>query len=109
VSSYLLLLIAIATEVVATSALKATHGFTRPLPSAIVVLGYGASFYLMTIVLKRLDLGVVYATWSALGTAAVAFIGVTLYGDSLSLGRIAGLVLVIAGVAVLNLSGGNAH
>ena len=106
---YLLLLIAIATEVVATSALKATHGFSRPLPSAVVILGYGVSFYLMTIILRRLDLGVVYATWSALGTAAVALIGVTVYDDAVTAWRAAGLLLVIVGVAILNLAGSSGH
>ena len=103
--SYLLLLFAIAVEVVATTALKASDGFTRPFPTVIVVIGYGAAFYLLSVVLRRLELGVVYGTWSALGTAAVAVIGVYLYGDALTPGRVVGLVLVIVGVAILNFSG----
>jgi small multidrug resistance pump len=103
--SYLLLLCAIAAEIAATTALKASDGFTRPLPTVTVVLGYGVAFYLLSVVLQRLELGVVYATWSALGTAAVAVIGVYLYGDALTPGRVVGLVLVIVGVAILNFSG----
>ena len=103
--SYLLLLFAIAAEITATTALKASDGFTRPFPAVTVVLGYGAAFYLLSVVLQRLELGVVYATWSAIGTAAVAVIGVCFYGDALTPGRVVGLVLVIAGVVVLNFSG----
>ena len=103
--SYLLLLFAIGAEVVATTALKASEGFTRPFPTVTVILGYGVAFYLLSVVLRRLELGVVYATWSALGTVAVAVIGVYVYGDALTPWRVAGLVLVIVGVVVLNLSG----
>jgi small multidrug resistance pump len=106
--TYALLLVAIATEVVATTSLKASHGFTRLGPSLVVVAGYAISFYLVAKVLKRLDLGLVYATWSALGTAAVAMIGVWIYDDTVTIWRIAGLLLIVAGVMMLNLSGGHA-
>jgi small multidrug resistance pump len=106
--TYALLLVAIATEVVATSSLKASQGFTRPGPSMVVIIGYAISFYLVSLVLKRLDLGLVYATWSALGTAAIALIGVWYYDDAVTVGRIAGLLLVVVGVVILNLSGGHA-
>jgi multidrug transporter EmrE-like cation transporter len=107
-STYGLLLAAIAIEVVATTALKASHGMTRLVPSVIVVVGYVVSFYLVAILLKRMDLGLVYATWSALGTAAIAIIGVVIYDDALTIWRVAGLFLIIAGVMLLNLSGGHA-
>lgn len=103
---YFLLALTIALEVVATSALKATEGFTRPIPSAIVIFGYAASFYLMTIVLKSLPLGVVYATWSGLGTVGVAVLGILLYRDPVSIWTIPGMLLVIGGVTILNLAGG---
>jgi small multidrug resistance pump len=106
--TYALLLVAIATEVVATSSLKASHGFTRPGPSLVVIIGYAISFYLVSLVLKRLDLGLVYATWSALGTAAIALIGIWYYDDAVTVGRIAGLLLVVVGVVILNLSGRHA-
>jgi multidrug transporter EmrE-like cation transporter len=107
-STYGLLLAAIAIVVVATTALKASHGMTRLVPSVIVVVGYVVSFYLVAILLKRMDLGLVYATWSALGTAAIAIIGVVIYDDALTIWRVAGLFLIIAGVMLLNLSGGHA-
>jgi multidrug transporter EmrE-like cation transporter len=107
-STYGLLLAAIAIEVVATTALKASHGMTRLVPSVIVVVGYVVSFYLVAILLKRMDLGLVYATWSALGRAAIAIIGVVIYDDALTIWRVAGLFLIIAGVMLLNLSGGHA-
>jgi multidrug transporter EmrE-like cation transporter len=105
---YALLLIAIAVEVVATTALKASHGMSRLVPSVIVIVGYVISFYLVAVVLKRLDLGLVYATWSALGTAAVAVIGVWIYDDVVTVWRVAGLFLILIGVMMLNLSGGHA-
>jgi small multidrug resistance pump len=106
--TYGLLLAAIAIEVVATTALKASHGMTRLWPSVIVVVGYVISFYMVAVLLKRMDLGLVYATWSALGTAAIAVIGVTFYDDVVTVWRVAGLFLIIAGVMLLNLSGGHA-
>jgi small multidrug resistance pump len=106
--TYARLRVAIATEVVATSSLKASHGFTRPGPSLVVIIGYAISFYLVSLVLKRLDLGLVYATWSALGTAAIALIGIWYYDDAVTVGRIAGLLLVVVGVVILNLSGRHA-
>ena len=106
--TYGLLLVAIAIEVVATTALKASDGMSKLVPSVIVIVGYVVSFYMVAVILKRMDLGVVYATWSALGTAAIAIIGVVIYDDTLTLWRVAGLFLIIAGVMLLNLSGGHA-
>jgi multidrug transporter EmrE-like cation transporter len=106
--TYALLLVAIAIEVVATTALKASDGMTKLIPSVIVVVGYVVSFYMVAVILKRMDLGVVYATWSALGTAAIAIIGVVIYDDAMTIWRAAGLILIIAGVMLLNLSGGHA-
>ena len=106
--TYALLLAAIAIEVVATTALKASDGMTKLIPSVIVVVGYVVSFYMVAVILKRMDLGVVYATWSALGTAAIAIIGVVIYDDAMTIWRAAGLILIIAGVMLLNLSGGHA-
>ena len=106
--TYALLLVAIAIEVVATTALKASDGMSKLVPSVIVIVGYIVSFYMVAVILKRMDLGVVYATWSALGTAAVAIIGVVIYDDALTIWRAAGLILIIAGVMMLNLSGGHA-
>ena len=106
--TYALLLVAIAIEVVATTALKASDGMSKMIPSVIVIVGYVVSFYMVAVILKRMDLGVVYATWSALGTAAIAIIGVVIYDDAMTIWRAAGLILIIAGVMLLNLSGGHA-
>ena len=106
--TYALLLVAIAIEVVATTALKASDGMSKLVPSVIVIVGYVASFYMVAVILKRMDLGVVYATWSALGTAAIAIIGVVIYDDAMTIWRAAGLIMIIAGVMLLNLSGGHA-
>ena len=73
---------AIATEVIATVALKASDGFSRPVPAAIVVVGYGTQFWLLALVLKHLSVGTTYAIWSAVGTAAVALIGIAAYGET---------------------------
>jgi small multidrug resistance pump len=101
----LMLSAAIATEVVATVALKASDGFSRPLPSAIVVVGYLLSFWLLALVLKQLSVGTTYAIWSAVGTAAVALIGVFAYGEAASALKIASLGLIVLGVIGLNAAG----
>src|ERR687886_430113 len=77
----LMLTAAISSEVVATLALKASDGFSRPGPIALVVIGYAVSFTLLAHVLKHLSVGTTYAIWSAVGTAAIALIGIALYGD----------------------------
>ncbi len=106
---YLLLGISIVSEVVGTSALRASEGFTRPLPSLVVLLGYGTAFFLMSQVLKALPLGLTYAVWSGVGTALTAVIGWLYFRDVLNGVGVAGIVLIIAGVVVLNLSGAARH
>ena len=96
---------AIATEVVATVALKASDGFSRPVPSAIVVVGYLLSFWLLALVLKQLSVGTTYAIWSAVGTAAVALIGIAMYGETASMLKLASLGLIVLGVIGLNAAG----
>ncbi|NTW04125.1 MAG: multidrug efflux SMR transporter [Oscillochloris sp.] len=102
VNSMLLLLAAITSEVIATTSLKFSEGFSKPLPSTIVVIGYGLSFYLMSLCLKEIPLGTAYAIWSGLGTAATVTIGVMLWKESLDPARVIGIILIIAGVVVLN-------
>lgn len=94
---------AIVFELIATSALKASDGFTRPLPSVLTVIGYGCSFYLLSLTLRRLEVGVVYAVWSGVGTAAMALIGYWLFKESLTPIKIASIGLIILGVIGLNL------
>lgn len=97
------LALAIAAEVVATSALKTAAGFTRPLPSLLVVLGYGIAFYCLSLSLKVVPVGVAYAIWSGVGTALIAVIGWVLFGQTLDLAALIGLALIVAGVAVLQI------
>ncbi len=100
---WLILGIAIVSEVIATSALKASDGFTRLLPSVIVVVGYGIAFYCLALVLRTLPVGIVYAIWSGVGVALIALVGWLLYGQTLDLPAIVGIGLIVAGVAVLNI------
>lgn len=99
---WLYLGVAIVSEVIATSALKAAEGFTRPLPSLIVVIGYGIAFYCLSVVLRTLPVGITYAIWSGVGVALVALAGWLLYGQALDLAAVVGLTLIVAGVIVLN-------
>lgn len=105
---WLYLILAIAGEVVATTALKASDGFTRLGPSLIVVLGYGFAFFLLAQVLRTIPLGITYAIWSGVGVAAVTLIGWLVYGQRLDLPAILGIGLIVAGVLVLNLWSGAA-
>lgn len=105
---WLYLAIAIGSEVIATSALKAADGFTRWFPSLLVVVGYASAFYFLSLCLRTIPLGVSYAIWSGVGVALVSLIGWALYGQSLDLPAVIGIALIIAGVAVLNLFSGAA-
>ena len=96
---------AIASEVIATLALKASDGFSRPGPIAIVIVGYAASFVALALVLKHLSVGTTYAIWSAAGTAAIALIGIALYGEGASALKLASLGLIVLGVIGLNAAG----
>ncbi|AXK38814.1 DMT family transporter [Crenobacter cavernae] len=100
---YLSLAVAIVAEVIATSALKASDGFTRPLPSLIVATGYGLAFWMLSLVLKTVPVGVAYALWSGLGIVLVSLVAMAVYGQKPDLAAIAGIALIIAGVVVLQL------
>jgi small multidrug resistance pump len=101
----LLLAIAIGSEVAGTIALKYTEGFTRPLPSAIVVGGYALSFWMLALVLKEMPVGIAYAVWAAAGTAMVAAIGIVAFGEPAGTLKLLSLGLIIAGVVGLNVAG----
>jgi small multidrug resistance pump len=101
--NWIFLGIAIVSEVIATSALKATHGFTRLWPSLAVVLGYASAFYFLSLTLRSIPVGVAYAVWSGVGIVLVAVIAWLLYGQKLDLAAIVGMALIIAGIVVLNL------
>jgi small multidrug resistance pump len=101
----LLLSFAIVTEVAGTVALRYSEGFTRLLPSAFVVLGYGISFWLLALVLRDLSVGTTYAVWSAAGTALIAVVGVFAFGEPATALKLASLALIIIGVVGLNVAG----
>ena len=100
---YLYLSIAVAAEVIATSALKASDGFTRPLPTVIVALGYGVAFYFLSLVLKTVPVGVAYAIWSGAGIVLIGLIGWLVLKQPLDVPAMLGMGLIIAGVAVIQL------
>ncbi len=100
---WIYLAIAIVSEVIATSTLKTTEGFTRWIPSLLVVIGYASSFYFLSLTLRTLPLGVAYAIWSGIGIALLALIGWIIYHQSLNGAAIIGITLIIAGVIVLML------
>lgn len=96
------LAIAIVSEVIATSALKASEGFTRLYPSTLVVVGYGLAFYFLSVTLRTIALGVAYAVWSGVGIVLVSLVGWVVYGQRLDLAALVGIALIAAGVIVLN-------
>src|SRR3954466_7205621 len=100
----LILGFAIASEVIATLALKASDGLSKPLPAAIVVVGYALSFWLLALVLKHMSVGTTYAVWSAVGTAAIALVGIVAYGEAANVLKIASLALIVVGVVGLNVA-----
>ncbi|NKQ36645.1 MAG: QacE family quaternary ammonium compound efflux SMR transporter [Chloroflexi bacterium] len=97
------LTIAIISEVIATTVLKATEGFTKWLPSLVVVVGYGLSFYMLSLTLKYIPVGVVYAVWSGVGIVLITLMGWAVYDQKINLGAALGMGLIIVGVAVANL------
>ncbi|ULX55779.1 multidrug transporter [Cupriavidus taiwanensis] len=101
-NGYVLLALAIVAEVIATSSLKASQGFTR-LPSVLVVTGYVAAFYLLMLVMRTVPVGIAYAIWSGAGIVLVSLIAVVLYRQVPDLAACMGIGLIIAGVAVIQL------
>ncbi|WP_030670424.1 multidrug efflux SMR transporter [Streptomyces rimosus] len=102
---YVTLAGAIISEILATTSMKYSEGFSRLWPSLGTVLGYVVAFVLLAKTLKTMDVGTAYAIWSGAGTAVVAAIGMVFLGEAASAARIVGVLLVIAGVVVLNLGG----
>ncbi|MDQ7733513.1 multidrug efflux SMR transporter [Halomonas sp. SpR1] len=99
--TFVYLVLAIVAEVIATSALKASVGFTRPLPSVVVVVGYGVAFYLLSLVLRTLPVGVAYAIWAGLGIVLVTLVGIVAFGEKPDLPAVVGISLIVAGVVML--------
>ena len=100
---WLYLAIAIASEVVATSALKAANGFTRWEPSLLVVAGYVSAFYFLSLALRTIPLGVAYAIWSGVGVALIILVGWVVYRQPLNVASLIGIALIVAGVIVLHI------
>jgi small multidrug resistance pump len=103
---WLYLLLAILFEICGTTSMKLSHGFTRVGPAVLMVLFYVISFTCLTLALKTMDLGIAYAIWAGLGTALIAVIGIIWFKEPLGAIKVVSLVLVIAGIVGLNLSGG---
>jgi multidrug transporter EmrE-like cation transporter len=93
--------VAIVAEVVGTSALRATEGFTRPWPSVLVVVGYGVAFYALGMTLKTIPVGIAYAIWCGIGIILIALIGWAMFGQTLDLPALVGMGLILAGVVVI--------
>jgi small multidrug resistance pump len=106
---WVLLAAAIGTEVAGTLALRASDGLTKLVPSIIVVAGCLASFGLLALVLKTLPVGIVYAIWAAVGVALVAVLGKLMFNDPVPPIAMVGMVLIVAGVVLVSLSGAPSH
>jgi len=100
---YLSLAIAIVSEVVATSALRAADGFSKLLPSVVVVIGYALAFVFLSLTLKSIPVGIAYAIWSGLGVVLISMVAYFVYGQALDAPALIGMALIVAGVLVLNL------
>lgn len=101
-NAYVALVIAIVSEVVATSALKACEGFSRLGPSLVVAVGYVVSFYCLSITVRTIPLGLSYAVWSGLGSALVVLVSWLVFKQSLDLPAVLGVALIVVGCVVLN-------
>ena len=100
---YVYLGIAIVAEVVGTSFLKGSVGFTRPWPSVGTVVGYGISFYFLALTLNSIPTGIAYAIWSGVGIILISIVGWLVFGQMLDGPALLGMALIVAGVMVINL------
>jgi len=103
------LALAIGSEIVATTSLKVSDGFSKLAPSVVVVVGYAISFWAMSISLRSIPLGVVYAIWSGVGTAAIVLIGYLMFHEVLDAVKLGAIGLIVIGVILLNGAGAAAH
>lgn len=102
-TAYYYLVIAICAEVIATLSMKAVKGLSTPLPLALMALGYGTAFFMLTLVMRQIPVGVTYATWSGLGIVLVSVAAMFVYGQKLDLPAIVGMGLIVSGVLVIQL------
>ena len=96
------LAIAIVSEVIATSALKSSNGFTNLIPSLMVVVGYGVAFYMLGLVLKTMDVGMAYAIWAGLGIVLVSIVGAVIFKQVPDFPAVIGMTFIVAGVFIIN-------
>ncbi|KMN81227.1 small multidrug resistance pump [Chromobacterium alkanivorans] len=101
--TWLFLAVAIVSEVIATSSLKASEGFTRLGPSLLTAAGYMLAFYMLSLTLRQIPVGVAYALWSGVGIVLVSIVGWVMYGQKLDAPAMIGMGLIVAGVLVMNL------
>ena len=95
--------LAIVSEVLATASLKSTEGFTRLVPSIVVLVGYSAAFYFLSLTLDTIPIGVAYAVWSGVGVATITLVSFVLYDQKIDVAGLVGISLIVAGVVVLRL------
>ena len=100
--SWLYLSIAIVAEVIATSALKASDGFTKPWPLLLVIVGYATAFVFLSLTLRQIPIGVTYAIWSGVGIVLISLVGWVLFGQELDLPAVVGMALIVGGILVMN-------
>lgn len=96
------LIVAIFAEVIATTALKSSEGFSRLMPSVLVVIGYGVAFYFLALTLKSVPVGIAYAIWSGLGVVLIAVLSWVVFGQALDWPALAGMAFIITGVVIMN-------
>lgn len=101
--AFLYLLIAILAEVIATSAMKASDGFSQLLPSGITILGYAFAIYFLSLTMKSIPIGITYALWSGAGIILVSLVGFFYYKQHLDVAAVIGLAFMIAGIMIINL------
>ncbi|SLN42599.1 Multidrug transporter EmrE [Aquimixticola soesokkakensis] len=107
--AYLFLVIAIAAETIGTTALTASQQFTRPLPTVILIVSYALAFYLLSLTLRTMPVGIVYAIWSGLGIALIAAIGYVVFGQKLDLPAVIGMAMILGGILVIHLFSDTGH
>lgn len=101
-NKWLLLGIAIVAETIATSALKSSEGFSKLVPSVVVLAGYGVAFYFLSLTLRSMPIGIAYAVWSGVGIVLITVVGWAVFGQKLDLPALLGMALIVAGVVVMN-------
>ncbi|WP_225775504.1 DMT family transporter [Pseudomonas sp. Marseille-Q5115] len=102
-TAYYYLAIAICAEVIATVSMKAVKGFSTPLPLALVIVGYGIAFFMLTLVVRSIPVGIAYAIWAGMGIVMVSIAALFIYGQRLDVPAMAGMALIVAGVVVIQL------